>query len=160
MHYPSWSFLDKITVPAWLRSGQLCLCSEDPNRQKSRVGIDCWLGDRWATNRNWTLVLELPPLGDKAWQSDVLNYPADTKRPVVLAVQDPRYGGFRIGRCKSNPPGRWMMYSSGEWEAVHSEAVMGWLKIPHRPRRERQPLAVLQKKLKLGVSDRNSELFI
>jgi hypothetical protein len=161
MHYPYWSASESITLTAWLRAGQLCLCSEDPNQSKSRVGIDCWLGDRWATNRDWALVLQIPPLQDKAWHRNVLSCPQDTRRPVVLAVQDPRYGGFRVGKCLPDQPGRWLMYTAGEWEGVHTEAILGWLEIPHRLRRERRrPLSVLRRKLKIGRAEPNSELFI
>jgi hypothetical protein len=133
MLYPHWSALADVTLSAWLRAGQLCLCSEDPSQGKSRVGIDCWLGDRWATARNWRLVLQIPPLEDPIWHRSAMVGPQESRRPVVLAVQDSSYGGFRIGKYMPvQGEGRWLVYISGRWELLHHETILGWLPIPQR----------------------------
>lgn len=152
MLYPYWSSLEAVSVPAWLRAGQLCLCSEDPDRSKSRIGIDCWLGDRWATQRKWALALQIPALDDPAWRLCPEGALPDTKRPVVLALQDSRYGGFRLGRHLGQAPGNWHMYDAGQWELIATPAVLGWLTIPQRlSHRARPPLQASRKRLLASV---------
>lgn len=132
MLYPYWSPSDTATLPNWIRAGQQCLCSESPNLSKSRIAIDCWLGDRWATQTPWTLVMQIPSLEDSAWRKDSSSHPSDTKRPVILAIQDGNHGGFYLGRRTYYEADRWRMVNAGRWSYVANEAVIGWLPIPHR----------------------------
>ncbi|MEO0539516.1 MAG: hypothetical protein AAFZ80_01480 [Cyanobacteria bacterium P01_A01_bin.105] len=144
MLYPYWSSLKAVSAPAWLRAGQLCLCSENPDQAKSRVGIDCWLGDRWATQKNWALALQIPALDDPAWRLLPEGALPIARRPVVLALQNSRYGGFRLGchtPAHEGLPDGWLMYEAGQWLTVPTASVLGWLTIPQRlSRRVRQPL--------------------
>ncbi|MEO1590884.1 MAG: hypothetical protein AAFU71_06295 [Cyanobacteria bacterium J06632_22] len=155
MLYPYWSSLKAVSAPAWLRAGQLCLCSEDPDQSKSRVGIDCWLGNRWATQKAWALALQIPAIDDPAWRLCPDGALPHARRPVVLALQDSRYGGFRLG-CYSPPTdsfaGGWLLHEAGQWLTLPNESVLGWLTIPQRfSRRLRPPLQASRERLLANV---------
>ncbi len=131
MLYPYWSPCNAAELPNWIRAGQLCLCSESPDMPGSHIAIDCWLGDRWASRRSWALVMQVPSLEDSAWRGECRR-PSDPQRPVILAVQDARYGGFYLGRRADAEHQYWHMFNAGRWSTVPSTAVVGWLPIPHR----------------------------
>ena len=130
MLYPYWSPVNTAELPNWIRAGQLCLCSESPDVSGSHIAIDCWLGDRWASQRPWSLVMQIPSLDDSAWHGECCR-PAEP-RPVILAVQGARYGGFYLGRRAHSEPQYWYVLNAGRWPTVPSTAVVGWLPIPHR----------------------------
>ncbi|MEM7064788.1 MAG: hypothetical protein AAF572_16715 [Cyanobacteria bacterium P01_B01_bin.77] len=131
MLYPYWSPFNSAELPNWIRAGQLCLCSESPDISSSHIAIDCWLGNRWANQRSWALVMQIPSLDDSAWHG-ACRRPLDLQRPIILAVQDSRYGGFHLGRQTSSDHRYWHVFHAGRWSTVLSTAVVGWLPIPHR----------------------------
>lgn len=132
MLYPYWSPFNTATLPNWIRAGQLCLCSESPDLSKSHISIDCWLGNRWASDRIWDLTMQIPSLDDAAWQTELSSGPADCRRPVILAIQDSRYGGFHLGCYTDAETERWQIFMAGRWSHVPNTAVLAWLPIPHR----------------------------
>ena len=132
MLYPYWSPFNIAELPNWIRAGQLCLCSESPDVSGSHIAIDCWLGNQWTSQRSWALVMQIPSLDDDAWHGECRR-PADLQRPVILAVQDARYGGFYLGRRAARTKHQyWHVFNAGRWTTVASAAVVGWLSIPHR----------------------------
>jgi hypothetical protein len=132
MLYPHWGKLDTIRPQHWLRAGQLCLCSEDPTQSGNRLGIDCWMGDRWSSNHPWQLAIQLPTLDDPAWVLDASVLPTYLPRPVVLAVQASNYSGFRLGRYGLNDQPCWFIYNTNRWEPIEGQMLLGWLPIPSR----------------------------
>ncbi|MGD1854575.1 MAG: hypothetical protein ACFB2W_10015 [Leptolyngbyaceae cyanobacterium] len=131
MLYPYWSLANATELPKWIRAGQLCLCSDSPEVSSSHVAIDCWLGNRWASKRSWSLVMQIPSLDDSAWHGECRR-PVDPQRPIILAVQGARYGGFYLGRRAHPEHQYWHVFSAGRWATVPSTTVVGWLPIPHR----------------------------
>ncbi|MEM9219826.1 MAG: hypothetical protein AAGD25_36550 [Cyanobacteria bacterium P01_F01_bin.150] len=131
MLYPYWSPFNTASLPNWIRAGQLCLCSESPNLAKSRVAVDCWLGNQWASNQSWSLVMQIPSLDHADWNRDS-DTPSNSLRPVILAVQHPQHGGFYLGRYAYSQDRHWHIFYAGQWVSVAQESVLGWLPIPHR----------------------------
>lgn len=131
MLYPYWSPFSAAELPNWIRAGQLCLCGEFPDISGSYVAIDCWLGNRWASQRSWTLVMQIPSLDAPGWYG-ASSRPSDPLRPVILAIQDSRYGGFYLGRRACSDHQYWYAFNAGRWASVPNKAVVGWLPISHR----------------------------
>ncbi|ESA33942.1 hypothetical protein N836_01380 [Leptolyngbya sp. Heron Island J] len=131
MLYPYWSPFNIAELPNWIQPGQLCLCSEHPGVSRSHIAIDCWLGNRWASQRPWALVMQIPSLDDAVWNEECCR-PSDPERPVILVVQNSRYGGFYLGRRAYSVNQYWYVFNAGRWTTVPSMVVVGWLPIPHR----------------------------
>ena len=131
MLYPYWSPFKNAELPHWIRAGQRCLCSESPDLPGSQVAMDCWLGNRWASQRSWALVMQIPSLDNPVWHGECRR-PSDPQRPIILAIQDVRYGGFYLGRRAHSEHQYWYVFNAGRWATVPGKAVVGWLPIPHR----------------------------
>ena len=131
MLYPYWSPFDITSLPNWIRAGQLCLCSESPTLSRSRIAIDCWLGNQWASQRSWDLVMQIPSLDNPDWH-EKNSQPVNSFRPVILAVQNPNHGGFYLGRYSYSQDRCWHIFYAGHWVSISQASVAGWLPIPHR----------------------------
>ena len=80
--------------------------------------------------------MQIPAVNDSAWHQGASDVPPDSRRLVILAVQDLRCGGFHLGRHISAEAEHWRIFNAGRWSPIHNAAILGWLKIPqHIPHR-------------------------